>query len=296
MARPRVLLTGGSGFIGRNILESPLAEKYEFLSPTHREMDLLDTGQVDAFFAAKRPAFVVHAAVKPGHRNAKDHSALFFSNTRQYFNLARHSGEVERIVVLGSGGVYDAAHYLPRMREDYFGVHVPADEHGFTKYVCEKHLEKSANIVDLRIFGIFGKHEDYAIRFISNMMCKCVFGLPLTMNQDRRFDFLYIDDLMPVLDHFLAARPERHAYNVTPNETVSLLDTARRVLAVSGKDLPIIVKTPGMGPEYSGDNTLLKAEMPGFAPTPFDRSLRELYRWYLDHSGLIRKEDLLHDK
>lgn len=293
---PKVLLSGGSGFIGRNILESGLKDKYEFVSPSHRELDLLDSGAVDAYFRANRFDAIVHSAVKPGHRNAKDPTALFYSNTRLFFNLARHAGGVERMIVLGSGAIYDPLHYRPRMAEDYFGAHVPADEHGFCKYVCEKHIETSANIVDLRVFGIFGRHEDYAIRFISNMMCKCVLGLPLTMHQDRRFDYLYVDDLMPVLDHFLGKRPMHHAYNVTPDSTVSLLDLARRILAISGKDLPIVVANPGQGPEYSGDNARLKAEFPAFAPTPLERSLPELYRWYEGRADLIHREDLLHDK
>jgi len=296
MARRKVLLTGGSGFAGRNILESGLGGKYEFLSPTHGELDLLDTDAVDAYFRAKRPDFILHSAVKPGHRNAKDHSALFYSNTRLFFNLARHAGDVERMIILGSGGIYDPPHYRPRMAEDYFGAHVPADDHGFSKYVCGKHIEASANILDLRIFGLFGKYEDYAIRFISNMIAKCLFDLPLTIKQDRRFDYLYIDDLMPVLGHFLETRPRHHAYNVTPDETVSLLDLARRILAISGKDLPIVVKTPGQGLEYSGDNARLKAECTAFAPRPMDQALDELYRWYAGHTHLIRREELLHDK
>ncbi|HTB21279.1 MAG TPA: NAD(P)-dependent oxidoreductase [bacterium] len=296
MARPRVLLTGGSGFVGRNILESGLRDKYEFVSPGHGELDLCDSAAVDSFFRGRSFDAIVHSAVKPGHRNAKDFSALFYDNVRQFFNLERHAGEVGRMIVMGSGSVYDPKHYRPRMSEDYFGVHVPDEDAGFFRYVCEKRIEGSENIVDLRIFGLFGKYEDYAIRFISNMMCKCLAGLPLTMNQDRRFDYLYIDDLMPVLEHFLAGRPAHHAYNVTPDETASLLDLAHRILALSGKDLPIVVRTPGQGPEYSGDNARLKAEFPAFAPTPIEKSLKELYAWYAQHPELIRREELLHDK
>jgi len=45
-----VLLTGGSGFIGRNILESFLAEKYNIVAPRHAELDLIDDDAVKHFF------------------------------------------------------------------------------------------------------------------------------------------------------------------------------------------------------------------------------------------------------
>jgi GDP-L-fucose synthase len=296
MARPRVLLTGGSGFIGGHIGLSKLADAYEILAPPRRELDLLDTAGVDAYFAAHKVEAVIHAAGKPGHRNAPDHDALLATNTRQYFNLARHAPELRRFIVIGSGAVYGADHFKPRMGEDFFGANIPTDAHGYTQYICCKHLEASPNTVYLAVFGIFGPREDYAIRFISNMMCKCLFDMPLTMKQDRRLDYLYIDDLMPVLDHFLGAASARGIYNVTPDSTSSLLDLARRVLAVSGKSLPILVGSEGMGREYSGDNALLKREFPAFRAGSMDAALRKLYAWYGEHRHLVRKEELVHDK
>ena len=88
----KILLTGGSGFIGRNIRESFLAEKYEILSPSSKELNLADEESVDAFFKNNSIDLVVHAAVKPSHRNAKDFSNLFYTNTRMFFNLERNSG------------------------------------------------------------------------------------------------------------------------------------------------------------------------------------------------------------
>jgi len=296
MALKRVLLTGGGGFIGSNILESFLKERYSFISPSRRELDLSDTSQVDAFFKANPVDLVIHAAGKSPRRNAIDAAGVFYANTRQTFNLARHADDVERMIVLGSGAVYDGAHYAPRMQEDTFGAHMPADEYGFSKYVCERHLEASDNVVCLRLFGVFGKREDYAVRFISNLLCRCIFDLPLTVNQDRRFDYLYVDDLMPVLDFFLRERPMHRAYNVTPDETLSLLDLAGRIRRTSGSDLPIQVKTPGLGLEYSGDNTRLKNECPGFKPTGFDRSLKELHGWLLEQAPKINPQALCYDQ
>jgi UDP-glucose 4-epimerase len=296
MSRRRILLTGGSGFIGATILASPMAREHDWLSPGHRELDLADSDQVDAYFRAQRINTVIHAAVKPGHRAAADTQALLYSNTRMFFNLARHKDEVERILVLGSGAIYGMDHYAPRMPEERFGLHVPADEHGFTKYVCGQFIEKSSNIVDLRLFGVFGPGEDYSIRFISNMICKALAGLPLTVKRDRRFDFLWIHDLMPVLDAFIRRAPAHASYNVTPDETVSLMDLARRVRDLSLVKPEIRALAEGQGPEYSGDNARLKSEVPGFKPTPFEESLPALFRWYAENPQLIQRERLLHDK
>lgn len=46
----KILLTGGSGFIGRNLRESFLASKYDISAPAHSELDLLDTQSTDEFF------------------------------------------------------------------------------------------------------------------------------------------------------------------------------------------------------------------------------------------------------
>lgn len=296
--RKKVLLLGASGFIGRNIKESYLSEKYEIDGPSSKELNLLDDQSVSDYFKNRNYDFVIHSAIKPGHRNAKDPTAQLFSSTRMFFNLIKHEDKWERMLFIGSGAIYDANNYQPRMKEDYFGVNIPRDEHGFAKYIIRKYIEKTqGRIVDLVVFSIFGKYEDYAIRFISNMMCKALHGLPMTMNRNRRFDFLYVNDLIPVVDFFLQNVPQHSSYNVTPDETVYLLDMAQRIREMSGKDLPIIIKNEnGLDLEYSGDNLRLKSVMSNYKPTPFEKSLPELYDWYSKNLNLIDRNLLLFDK
>lgn len=293
-----ILLTGGNGFIGKNIRESYLTERYRIEAPSHSELDLSDTESVDAYFSGRRFDAVIHAAVKPGHRNARDFDQLFFTNTRMFFHLLRHADRCGRIINLGSGAIYDMRHYRSRMREDFFGRYVPADEHGFTKYVCGKYMEEcSCDVVDLRIFGIFGKYEDYAIRFISNALCKTLFDLPITLRQDRLFSYLYVEDLFPVLEYFIENKPAFKAYNVCPDEEYSLLDLAREVLAISGKDLPIHVALEGRGLPYSGDNARLKAEMgSSLRFSPMRECIGKLYAWYEARKATLQREWLLEDK
>ena len=291
----KILLTGGSGFIGRNLV-GYLGARHEVLAPARTELELLDEDAVRRYFTANRIDAVVHAAVRPGHRNAKDPSGQLAINTRMFFNLVRNKDRFKKMVVLSSGLVYDMRHYLPRMKEGYFDAHVPADEGGFSKYLIAKYSERTEYITELRAFGVFGAYEDYAIRFISNAICKALFGLPITIRQDRLFDYIFIDDLMSVIGHFLEDGSGVGAYNVCAGRPVALKALAEKVREISGKDLPIVIARPGMGVEYSGDNSRLKKEMPGFECAPLDASLQKLYSWYAANKGSIDRESLLVDK
>ncbi len=292
----RILITGGSGFIGRNLIEY-LSGKDTVLAPSHHELELLDENAVRRYLRKNDVDVVIHSAVKPGHRNAKDLSNQLYSNTRMYFNIARNEDRYKKMIFIGSGAVYDMRAYMPKMNEEYFDTSVPADEHGFSKYIIAKQIERSYNTVELRIFGIFGKYEEYAIRFISNAICKTLCGLPITIRQNRRFDYLYINDLMAVISHFMDATPKFSAYNVTPDESIDLLTLAKKVLLKSGKsNVEIRIAEPGLGPEYSGDNARLRSEIPGLRFTAIDQAIGALYEWYAANVHLIDRSKLLIDK
>lgn len=293
----RVLVTGGSGFIGRNLVES-LRHRHEVLAPTHAELELTDARAVQAWLKANRPDAIVHGAVKPGHRAAKDLDAIAESNLRMFFALAGDPELCPHMVFLSSGAVYDAAHYVPKMRETYLGAHVPADANGFSKYVSARYIESVGHVVELRPFGVFGPQEDYSIRYISNAICRALLGLPITLRQDRCFDYVWVADLVRVVEHFLE-RPrsvlEHAAYNLTPDESASLLAIAHMVREVTGADVPIEVGAPGIGVEYSGDNARLRAEMLDLALTPLQEAVRQLCEWYAARVDSIDRSAVLAD-
>ena len=297
----RVLLTGGSGFIGHNIVEA-MQERFEILAPRHNELDLADESSVKAWFREHSVDAVIHSATKPGHRNAADPTSIAITNLHMFSNLFENArrANVNRFLFLGSGSEYDMRHYTPHMKEESLGDSIPADDTGFSKYVCTRMLEGIPGYVNVRFFGIFGKYEDYSIRFISNAICKAMFDLPITLRQDKRFDYTYIDDGVRAVERFLDAPSsdlKYNDYNVTPNETVSLLYLAELVRKTLGKpDLPIIVGAPGFGVEYSGDNSRLMGLFPDFAFTPMENSVRSLYDWYAANRELIDKNKLIVDK
>ena len=294
--RKKILLTGGNGFIGKNIRESFLAEKYELFAPRSFELNLADTAQVDEFLRTHRFDAVLHAAAKPGHRNAPDHTNLFYTNIRMFENLVRHQDKFGKLIHFGSGAVYDVAADNRLVTEDQIGKHCGQDGHSFCKYVIHKRTETLPNVIELNIFGIFGKYEDWEIRFISNAICKTLFGLPITLRQNRRFSYLYISDLMPILDYFIEHDAAHKSYNITPDEETELLDAARTVERLSGSTAGIQVARPGYGLNYSGSNARLRAEMPQVTFTPLQNAVTDLLKYYTDHKNQIQKEKLLQDK
>lgn len=291
----KILLTGGSGFIGRNILEQ-LGHDHEVLAPSHAELDLVDSEAVSAWFSRHTVDAVIHSAVRPGHRNAADPSRQLDINLRMFVNLTRRRDAWGRMIYLSSGAIYGTQSDVVCASESDAGLKVPADEHGFSRYVLAQLAASTAGVVELRPFSVFGKYEDYAIRFISNAICKTLFDLPVTLRRDRRFSYLWVNDLMPVLRHFLVCPNPHGAYNVVPDVADSLRDLADLVVALSGKDLPVHVGQKGAGLEYTGSNALLRAEISGLSFTPTSEAVERLYHWYATHKESIVYEQLLADK
>lgn len=291
----KILVTGGTGFIGRNLIEK-LSGSYTVLAPTRQQLDLSDSDAVRSYLEKHGVDAVIHSATTPGHRNAPAVADLASKNIRMFLNFARNRHLFGKMLYLGSGATYDMRYCVPRMPETYFDTYVPVDSHGFSKYVIASLIEGYDNIVELRLFGIFGKYEDYAIRFISNAICKCLFDLPITIKQNRRFDYLYIEDLVPVLEYFLRHEADHKVYNVTPDQTVELKWLAELIRGYSGKNMDIEIVEPGTGLEYSGDNSRLRQQMPSLRFTPITESVRALFEWYVHHRHLVKKELLLVDK
>ena len=166
------------------------------------------------------------------------------------------------------------------MKEDYFDQHVPKDQYGFSKYIMTKYAQLNGNIYNLRLFGLFGKYDDWRYRFILNACCKAVLSLPIVINQNKVFDFLYIEDLIKIVKWFIVNKPKKNVYNVCTGKVYDFKTTAEKIIKTSGKKLDIMIKAKDMGMEYSGDNSLLMNELKGFEFTPIDEAIRTLYDWY----------------
>ncbi|HLJ48814.1 MAG TPA: NAD(P)-dependent oxidoreductase [Bryobacteraceae bacterium] len=276
----RILLTGGNGFIGRNLQEA-WRGRYDVTAPSTGELDLLDATAIREFLSSERFDIVVHSATwNATVTSTRDLAKVFENNCRMFFNLERMRGSYGRLISYGSGAEYDRLNMTPSVSEECFDANVPTDGYGHSKYLIAKAIERTDRFYNLRLFGVFGKHEDWRIRFISHACCRAIWDLPITIRQNVFFDYLAVSDLARLTEWFFESDPRYKTYNVCTGSRVDLLTLARIVIEVSGKQLAIQVGQPGLAREYTGCNSRLLAEVPGCSFAPLRGAIEQLYHWY----------------
>ena len=222
----KILLTGSSGFIGKNIKEN-LTGDFCLKTPNSAELDLLDTDRVYQYLKEEQFDIIIHSA---NRNNTRKKTTTFYDsldgNLRMFYNLERCSHLFGRMYYFGSGAEYDMRHYSPDMKEEYFDTHVPGDPYGFSKYIMSKQCEQSNNIYDLRLFGVYGRYEEWERRFISNAICRALKGMPITLQKNVYFDYLWVNDLVQIINWFIHHEPIYKHYNVCRGSKVDLYSLA----------------------------------------------------------------------
>ena len=104
--RRRVLVTGGTGFLGGYVVDRLRRCGANVVAPTRAECDLLDAHAIDQALATHRPQVVIHLAATVGGigANQREPGRFFYENAImgvQLIEAARQHG-VDKIVVAGT--------------------------------------------------------------------------------------------------------------------------------------------------------------------------------------------------
>lgn len=273
----KILLTGGSGFIGKNIIDS-FNKKYNIFAPNHMELDLLDGNKVQNYILEHNIDIIIHSAILYEHKSG-DNIDLVDTNLKMFFNIEKCKHLVQKIIYFGSGAEYSNLHYKPLMSETYFGEYIPSDKYGFAKYCMTKSIGNS-NVYNLRIFAVFGKHEEEH-RFISQCITNIKNDEDIIINRNVTFDYMFIDDLMNILDWFINNTPKYNVYNICTSKPYKLLEIAQIAKKITQSNVNIRVVDNYNIFEYSGDNTLILEEIPGYKFLDLEESLKKFSSFFI---------------
>lgn len=281
--KKKVLILGSGGFVGRNLKEHfSQYDSYELLCPRSAELDLLDEYSVRDYLAEHCPDTVINAAVckNPKFFQSASPKTELEQDLRMFFNLEKYHDHFGKMLYFGSGAEFDKRYDICSAKEGEFLNGIPANDYGLAKYIIGKAIDSSENIYNLRIFGLFGKYENWRTTFISGACCKAIKNLPITIRQNVFFDYLYIDDFCRIIRWFVDNEPKYHTYNIASGKKVDLVTIAEMVKRLSGNDVPIYVCKEELGNEYTADVSRLKAENTEFVTTDFGISIKALFEYY----------------
>ena len=282
----KILLTGGSGFIGKNII-AYYEESSEVVidSPSSSELDCLDEKAVKKWLDKGNYDIILNfAGYSPvGSKTEKDGEKIFEYNMRMFMNFAKYSCLYKRMFWTGSGAEYDRSENVINVKEQEIANYpIPNDQYGLEKYCIGQYIENSNNIYNLRLFGIFGPYEFAERRFISNMIICALNHSDYLIRKNSKFDYLWIKDFLHILDLFIhTEKLEFHTYNVASGRGYELRELAEIVKNVSGWNGNIIVESDELGKEYTVDISRLRSQFPEIKLTDMDQSISELYQWYV---------------
>lgn len=253
-----ILLTGSGGFIGKHLVKH--LNDYNLFTPRSWELNLLDADATEKYIKENNIDFIIHSA-SYGVRISPDATLdeVAKPNIEMFKNLAKNNLPM---ITIGSGAEYDKSNPLVNIKEEEFGKSIPKDPYGYSKYMISKDIEKRENILNLRLFGIYGDGEDPS-RVTSCIVNAKIKNEPVILNQNVRFHFIWIEDFCKIIKHFIEHPTKEKFLNVAPTESIEIIDLAK----LAGVE--VIVKNSGMNKEYTADNSKLINELKTFKFTDY---------------------------
>jgi GDP-L-fucose synthase len=234
MDRIKILITGGNGYIAKSITNR-LWEKYHILSPGREELDLLDSKSVDEFFEGKHFDVVIHTATLGGSRLKEEDETVSFYNLIMFYNLIRKKEQFNKLISFGSGAEFKID-YTP---------------YGFSKKIINKLIHKHDNFYNLRIYAVFDEKEKDT-RFIKSSMQHYLNNEPIVIHQDKLMDFIYMPDLISIVEHYIVSKDLLKEVDCIYDDTVSLSNIAQQINNLSINKVPINIQNPLPGENYIG--------------------------------------------
>lgn len=294
--KTKILLTGGSGFIGKNTKEFFEDKKdYVILAPNSSELNCVDEKEVYNYLETNNIDIVFNFALYHSRIDKnKDENLVLKNNLQIYYNFAKYNDLYKKMFYLGSGAEYNKSYPIRDIKEEeLIDKTIPTDQYGLMKYIINQDIEHSSNIYNLRLFGLYGKYEDYKTRFISNNICRALLNNNLSIRKDVYFSYLYIADFLNILFRMLNIELKYHSYNLTPIEKIDLLALAHIIRKKINTHLDIVVKDQGLDNEYTGNNERIVKEIGDIEFKSFDSCIDELIEYYKTIIDKISIEDLI---
>jgi GDP-L-fucose synthase len=302
----RVLVTGGSGFLGRVVVARLRDRGATVLAPRSTEYDLTNPGAVDALFKESDASMVVHLAARVGGIgfNMAEPASLYLANLLMgtYVVEAARRHDVERAVLVGTVCSYPKITPVP-FREESLWEGYPEETnapYGIAKKALLVHAQvnhaqygqQSAFLIPTNLYGPGDKFHPGVSHVIPALIKKCVEAVERgdavvevwgTGRASR--EFLYVDDaaegIVLAAEHVTEPEP----INLGTDNEVTIRETVETVARLTGftGELRWDPTKPDGQPRRRVDAQRAAERLGWRATMPLEDGLRRTIDWYLAH-------------
>jgi GDP-L-fucose synthase len=305
----RVLVTGGSGMVGRALIERLRRDGHRnIVAPSSTELDLRDQAAVHRFFAGERCDHVFHLA---GHIGGIGASVAYpveflYENLMIAMHVihAARVAKVGKLLFLGSSCVYPRDCPQPMSEDDILtGAFEPTNEgYAIAKIAGMKLCEYSnrqygtnfLNLMPCNLYGRFDHFEPERSHVVSALVYKFhqakrkrlpsveVWGTGTT-----RRELLFVDDLVDAMLHFMdhvEAKDVGTFVNIGLGRDIAVRELAGSIKEIVGYAGEIVFdasKPDGMPRKLM--DVSRAARLGWRAKVDIPEGLRLTYDWYLEN-------------
>ena len=213
----KVFVTGGSGMVGRNVVEYLINRGVEVLYPTSKEINLLDKETLKIFIQKNEPEMIIHCAGLVGgiQANINNPASFLYENTQMGLNIIMSSYEsgVKKLINMSSSCVYPRNIKNP-LGEEFIlkGELEPTNEgYSLAKIIstrfCE-YLNRENNDFDYKTIipcNLYGRYDTFdlnkshmipgVIKKISDAKKNKEKSVIIWGDGSVRREFMYVEDL-----------------------------------------------------------------------------------------------------
>jgi nucleoside-diphosphate-sugar epimerase len=301
-APPRVLVTGGGGFIGRACLPLLTAAGYEVHAVTSRadpapidgvlwhRADLLDPAAVDALCDQVRADDLLHLAwvTTPG---SYTHTAANLDWVAASLRLVRRFVDHGGRRIVGAGTCFEYAHVGAAPLHETMSPLLPDTLYGTSKVALASVITRFAQEAGVtsawgRVFFLYGPHE-HPNRLVSSVIRALLEGreAPCTVGTQVR-DFLHVRDVAAAFVALLRS-PTTGSVNIASGGGVTVRDLVLEIGEQIGRPELVILGARSLSaadpPYIVADATRLRDEI-GFAPDhDLHSGLADTIAWWRGH-------------
>ena len=301
----RVLVTGGAGFIGTNLVRRLLDSGHEprvfddFSTGLASNLAGLDVDVIEGSLAdpdaVGRATVGMEAIVHLGARGSVPRSIedpiatheVNATGTLNVLEAARRAGA--HVVLASSSSVYGSNTALPKVEDTWTRPLSPyaASKLAGESYALAYRTSYELPVLALRFFNVFGPWQrpdhDYAA-VVPKWLWRMMRGEPIQVFGDglQSRDFTYVDTVVDVLTEGLDRRvswgsPINLAFG-NRHSLLSLIAAMEEVLGVRA-EVEFLPERPGDVRDSENDPALLRETFPDVLPTPLDEALHVTADW-----------------